>query len=76
MFEVRWLQSALDDLMEWWMQADSSLRAAITSSANAIDDRLTRNPGVQGESREGGERVFFVGPLGVLFEVDADASRV
>lgn len=76
MFEVRWLQSALDDLAERWMQADGALRAAITSSVNAVDHRLSRNPTSQGESREGKERVLFVGPLGVLFEADDDSSRV
>lgn len=76
MFEVRWIQSALDELMERWMEADSRLRAAITTSVNVIDVRLARNPLTEGEAREGAERVCFIDPLGVLFEVDATASRV
>ena len=76
MFEVRWLQSALDDLMERWMEGDAALRAAITAAADVVDQRLSRRPTEEGESRENGERVFFVGPLGILFEVDAETSRV
>ena len=76
MFEVRWLQSATDDLTVRWTQADSELRAAITSAAHDVDRRLSRNPTREGESREGEERVFFVGPLGVLYEADSNLSQV
>jgi hypothetical protein len=51
MFEVRWIQSALDELMERWMEADSRLRAAITTSVNVIDVRLARNPLTEGKAR-------------------------
>ena len=66
---VEWLQSALTDLAALWVQADSGLRQAITAAADVIDHELGANPDAKGESREEEERVFFVYPLGVQFEV-------
>jgi len=76
MFRVRWIQTALDELATAWMQADSASRQDITIAADAIDHELQTNPQNKGESRTEGERIFFVSPLGVLFEVDTAASIV
>ncbi|MBW3600808.1 MAG: hypothetical protein KY475_26520 [Planctomycetes bacterium] len=76
MFEVRWLQSALDELAEIWLLAESGLRADFTSAAAAIDDEVSRNPATHGESRGGDERIFFVDPLGLRYEIDFDRSLV
>jgi hypothetical protein len=70
MFRVEWVQIALDELTNIWMQADSSLRKAITSSTHMIDRELQDNPFQQSEFRDDEERVLFVYPLGVQFEVD------
>ena len=67
MFRVEWLQSALDDLASVWVQAESALRRAITTAANSIDPQLRNDPEQQGESREDGERVLFIPPLGISF---------
>jgi hypothetical protein len=40
MFQVEWLQSALDELAAIWMQADSALRQAITVATHQIDQLL------------------------------------
>jgi len=37
MFRVEWLQSALDELADVWMQADSPVRQAITAAAHCIE---------------------------------------
>jgi hypothetical protein len=71
MIEVIWLQQALDELATIWVQADSVVRQAITETAYVIDQELQSDPEGQGESRADGERVFFVYPLGIQFEVDA-----
>ncbi len=71
-----WLQSALDELTRIWTGADSPRRQAITQAAHAIDQELQRSPQDKGESREEGERVLFVLPLGILFQVDEQRSEV
>ncbi len=40
MFQVEWLQDAVDELAAIWMQADSIQRRAITESTNAVDREL------------------------------------
>ena len=70
MFEVVWLDSAVNDLAAIWMQSDSAQRQAITRVANAIDRELGDDPFRSSESRGDEDRVFFAHPLGVLFEVD------
>ena len=76
MFRVRWVKSALNELASLWTSADSATRKAITDAANEIDRRLQRNPETEGESRGGMERILFVPPLGIRFEVDAQRSTV
>ena len=75
-FHIVWLQVALNELANLWMQADSLLRKQITAAAHAIDQELKMNPDEKGESRDNGERVFFVHPLGVQFEIDRSRSTV
>ncbi len=70
MFQVEWLQDAVDELAAIWMQADSIQRRAITESTNAVDRELQADPFRSSESREDERRVLFAYPIGVLFEVD------
>ncbi len=53
---VEWLQAALDELSECWMQADAAGRGAITAATHAIDQKLRVDPYGEGESREDAER--------------------
>jgi hypothetical protein len=76
MFQVVWLQSALNDLAALWVRADSVLRQAINAATNAIDRSLQDDPENLGESRAGETRVFFAHPLGVSFQVDSSQRVV
>jgi hypothetical protein len=60
MYQVRWLQSALDELADQWLRATSEERQAITSAAHAVERRLAEDPVEEGESRPKGRRITFV----------------
>ena len=70
MFKVEWLEGALSQLASEWLNADSQLRAAITATVHAIENRLALAPDREGESREPGTRVLVVPPLTVTFHVN------
>ena len=72
MFQVVWLQRALDELATIWLRANSLVRQDITAVAHAIDQELQANPERQGESREDEVRICFAYPLGIQFEINAD----
>ncbi len=70
MFQVDWLQTALNELAAVWAGADSAQRKAITAANHAIDRRLERDPTNEGESRGPRRRILFQVPLAITFEVD------
>jgi hypothetical protein len=76
MFQVKWIQTADDELMLLWMLADSITRQAITTASQQIDPALESDPLNVGESRGVDDRVMFVPPLGVLFQVDTAKNIV
>lgn len=76
MFQVRWVQTALDELATVWMLADSASRHEITAASHTIDQNLKTEPHQKGESRADDERIYLLPPLGLLFEVDSAASLV
>jgi hypothetical protein len=76
MFQVEWLQEALDDLVSIWTNADSADRAAIVTAIRIIDQQLSSAPHEQGESREGNKRVLFALPLGLQIQVEFDQQLV
>jgi hypothetical protein len=76
MFQVEWLQSALDELAHLWIAADAVLRQALTAATHEIDQRLADDPQAEGESRAVGRRLTFVPPLAVTFRVEADGRTV
>ena len=69
MFRVFWHRDALAELARVWTDAENSERQAITAAAREIDQLLTRSPETVGESREGTERIAFVDPLGLVYDV-------
>ena len=73
-FTIIWSAAAIQDLAAIWMSATN--RNAITHASNEIDRILSRDPQYVGESRPGGQRVDFAGPLGFRFEVVVDDLRV
>jgi hypothetical protein len=44
MFEVRWEETALNDLTMQWMESNSPVRKAITAAAEQIDQELQEDP--------------------------------
>jgi len=76
MYQVQWLQSALDDLGRLWAQADAFDRQSITDATRTIIDRLSATPFAEGESRSGQRRVAFFPPLAVSFQVELDRQTV
>jgi hypothetical protein len=76
MYQVEWLENALDQLAAIWMLADAALRQAITAATNQIDQLLANDPHNVGESRPGGRRVLLVAPLGVTYRIDGQQVTV
>ncbi len=76
MWQVHWLQEALDDLTRIWTAADSQRRKEITQATHALDQELQTDPLANSESRDEGERALFVYPLGAQIEVDLEQRMV
>jgi len=66
-FTVVWLSSAQGHLANIWTVGPD--RTAITKAANSIDRLLRQDPFGYSESRAGNERIMFVTPLGVSYDV-------
>jgi hypothetical protein len=76
MFQVEWLQSALDALADGWVRAAPAERPRITGAADQIDWRLQHDPQNEGESRSAGRRVLLVPPLTVVYRIEPDGQTV
>lgn len=76
MFQVEWLESAIDRLEEFWNQADARLRRDIMDAADNVNRRLALDPHHEGESRAFGARITFVWPLVVWFRLEPDGQTV
>jgi hypothetical protein len=76
MFRVRWERTALNELTVAWLQADSTLRQAITAASQQVDQRLRADPRNEGESRPGRRRIMFAAPLAVTFRIERDGQTV
>lgn len=76
MFRIEWVQSALDELSDLWLLADSTQRQAITAATHSLEQRLLSDPANEGESRAGNRRITFVSPLAVRFRLEADGQTV
>lgn len=66
----------MEDLANFWLNADSTLRQSITAASSEVDRQLSREPHVQGESRPQGRRITFVPPLAVVYRIEADGQTV
>lgn len=66
-FTVVWKPAAMRQLAELWLA--SPARREITSAVDAIDRALRVDPGTLGESRSDRERILFLPPVVVTFEV-------
>jgi hypothetical protein len=65
-----WLESALDQLADIWVQVDSAERTRIEAAVNRINAELARDPSGAGESRAGGNRILCSLPITVRFRVE------
>lgn len=74
--EVRWQRSAVNELADVWLHADSAERDEITRATAIVDHRLGNDPHNEGESRPGGRRIIFVAPLAVIFRISSDRRTV
>lgn len=76
MFRVRWKRSAVNELANLWLHADSAQRQAITSASHAIEQQLQADPNAESESRPNGRRICLVAPLGITFRIESDGQTV
>ena len=76
MYRVLWIQSALDDMTNLWINADSATRADINRAADYLEQELQRDPFKSSESRDPGEWVSFSEPLGMLLEIETGQKVV
>lgn len=74
MYRVIWLQTALNQLAEIWIQANADDRREINDAVRRIDGLLASNPSGIGESRDEGLRICFVAGLSVGFSYDQTAK--
>ena len=73
-FTVVWSAAAERELTELWLAAED--RSPVADAAYEIDQRLRVNPEQKGESRDFGQRIILLAPLGVTFEVLLDDRLV
>lgn len=74
-YRVDWTEEAEQKLAAAWIESED--RAAITSAARRIEQRLGLNPLTSGEARDDFDvRILFDGPLGVVYRVDVFARVV
>ena len=76
MYRVIWLQSAIDELTTFWLQADSATRKKITAASHEADRLLSDDPIARSGSRPSGRRVAIFAPLTMTLRVDANAGTV
>jgi hypothetical protein len=67
---VVWKPAAEAEWAELWVLAAE--KQAIVEAANEIDIRLATQPHSLGGARSGAIRMWFVGPLGVTYEIVDD----
>lgn len=73
-FTVIYRPSAHQDLARIW--TDAADRSAVTSASHVIDEALAQEPHAVGEARSGSERILFVEPLAVAYDVNDDDCLV
>jgi len=72
-YTVLWTAAAERELAALWLGAAN--RRDVTDASKEIDSRLRLTPAEEGESRDLGQRILLVPPLGVTFEV-LDDDRI
>lgn len=67
LYTVLWKASAQKRAAELWLA--STDRTRLTQAINAVDRRLRTDAHLAGESRSETERILFIRPIAVTFEV-------
>jgi hypothetical protein len=76
-FRVVWPRRAIESLARAYLAGVSQEQAtAITLAMALVDQLLEKSPESVGESRAGNDRILFVTPIVVEYEVFADESIV
>lgn len=68
---VVWTEAALDTLADMYAELHLFEQRALAQTVERINRDLEDDPSSHGESREGGVRVWFTGPLVVTFRLEA-----
>ena len=76
MYLVEWSQLAVERLTQLLTSLTPGDWERVVAAVNQLDSLMAEESHGQGESRTGNDRVTFVEPLGVLFEVNAADRRV
>lgn len=76
MFGLIWLEGAMDDLADAYLEATVPERERMSVGVEALNNRLREEPNDEGESRDAGNRLTFVPLLSVLFEVSQSEGVV
>jgi hypothetical protein len=70
-YEVDWLQTALQELEKIWSRSDESSRIIIRDALARVMDRLSIAPYGQGESRQpNAPRLLFELPLRIRYRIE------
>ena len=73
-YTVVWLKAAQDHLADIWREASD--RQAVAAASNLVDMILGRDPYAHSESRTDANRIMFVPPLAVAYDVSDDDRLV
>ena len=73
-YRVDWQPNAIDAIAEIWLAALD--RRAIAEACNAAEQLLAVLPAERGKPLHEGLRKIVVGPLAIIFSVDADERLV
>ncbi len=76
-YDVVWLDEAIQELRRSWQAADPAAQAAVDRAVPRINDRLAIAPYTQGETRPPHDaRIAFELPVRVLYRVEGARNTV
>ncbi len=73
-YAIVWQPNAVDELAAIWLHVSD--RTGLTQIAELLERHLSTDPRGKGESRIGTQRIYFLPPLGVRYEVIEDDRQV
>ena len=76
MFSVEWSEESLQELAALWVRIESDSRALVTAACHDADRRLHVDPLGEGESRFGSQRILFIAPVALIYQLEPDEQTV